>query len=683
MTGPDLRIGTKLDKYRLIGHLGEGGMGVVYAAEDPVLTRRVALKILCGEAIRAPGAAQRFLLEARAAARLNHPNVVTVYDIGQQGDTSYIVMELVDGASAQAVLQERGALPWPEATRIIADVCRGLAAAHAAGLIHRDIKPANILLGQGGSVKLSDFGLAKAPHLAPAHSTGRGTVLGTPHYMSPEQCAGDRVDARADVYALGCAYYALLTGRPPYDASDNVKIMYAHCTAPVPDPRMLVPGLPEAGAALVVKAMAKERADRFRSPQEMLAALTAVLATLPAAVPPTVISVPAPAPVPAEDTVFDEQPLILTSRLWALPPRRRRLVLAGAALALGALVTVGILVAASAFFFPPPPAPLPQQPPPARFADGQLVKLVPRPPWGKHEGEARDLAFGGGRFASVGTDKIAQVWDLDRPQADAKIFSHPHELSCVAISPDGKWLATGYIEDRVVRLWDLQTGKELATFDCKLFGKHGAWRLAFHPSARRLAVGTGGDVQLIELDAAGQESKRRTFPERQWVVRGIAFTPDGRYLGTTSYEPGAYLLEGTTLEKIAFQPSPKGVELYAGLSFSPDGKRMAYARKIAGAQELLLWEPHTDRVPQFLTRETDGAVISAVAFAPGGRQIAHAGTHGGPVKLHDLATGQSASYPTGEHGNVTALAFSPDGRQLAATCSDGSVLAWDVVPAGP
>src|SRR5262249_16776613 len=156
------------------------------------------------------------------------------------------------------------------------DVCRGLAAAHAAGFIHRDIKPANILLGRDGGVKLADFGVAKAPQLVPAHLTHRGTVLGTPHYMSPDQSPAHNLDGRADVYALGGAYHALLTGRPPYEGSDGVRVMFAHCTAPVPDPSSLVPALPDACAAVVAKAMAKERANRFRSIPEMLSALTAV-----------------------------------------------------------------------------------------------------------------------------------------------------------------------------------------------------------------------------------------------------------------------------------------------------------------------------------------------------------------------------------------------------------------------
>jgi WD40 repeat protein len=281
----------------------------------------------------------------------------------------------------------------------------------------------------------------------------------------------------------------------------------------------------------------------------------------------------------------------------------------------------------------------------------------------------------------VGDDGIAQVWDLDHPETPPKIIKHSHNLSCVALSSDGKWLATGFLGHRAVHLWDLETVKELPSFDCQLFKEHGAWSLAFHPSARRLAVGTGGNVQLLELDPAGKETNRLKFEGGVWVVTGISFTPDGRYLGFTSYGPGACLLNGETLEKIALVANPKDVVLYAGTSFSADGKRMIYGKKSPDCQELMLWEPLTDQPPRSLAKETQGAVISAVAFAPGGRQIAHGGTHSGPIKLYDLKSGESSSFPTNAEGNVTGLAFSPDGLLLIATCNDGSVLAWDVVAA--
>jgi len=678
MTAQDPLIGTRLSKYHLVGRLGQGGMSVVYQAEDLHLQRTVAVKLLLASPALDPSATQRFVLEARAAARLNHPNVVAVYDIGQERGYCFIAMEFVRGDSVQKILDQRGPLPWPEATRVVADACRGLSAAHAAGLIHRDIKPANILLGPDGTAKLADFGLTKAPILTPTRLTNAGMVLGTPHYMSPEQCSGESVDPRTDIYALGGAYYALLTGQAPYEGSDFVKIMYAHCTAPVPDPRRIVPELPEDCAAIVRKAMAKLRADRFRSAQEMLTALLAMLTTRSPDLAPTAVT--ASAPVQAERTATVE-PLVLTPPPQETPPRRRRFVLAGRTLALVTVLALG-LIAGIAFFFWRPPAETQQQPAVVhrKVPEGARITLKPRAALGKHSGEARCLAFGGRRFASVGADKCARVLDLDHLEADPKIFEHSHELTCAALSSDGKWLATGYLEAPFVKLWDVDTGKEISSIDCQLNRPYGAWRLAFHPSARRLAIGTGGNSQLIDLDAAGKEINRRKFPIQQYVVIGAAFTPDGRYLGTTSFRPGAYLLDGATLEQIAYVESPKGVEIFTGLSFSADGKRMAYARRLVNSQELFVWEPRTDRPPEFVTRETEGAVISAVAFAPGSRQIAHGGTHGGPVKLHDLETGQSVSYATGEHGNVTALGFSPDGSLLAATCTDGSVLAWDVAP---
>jgi serine/threonine protein kinase/WD40 repeat protein len=685
MIGQDTRIGTRLGKYCLVQRLGEGGMGVVYAAEDPVLGRRVALKVLSGAALREPGAAQRFFLEARAAARINHPNVVTVHDIGQQGDVCYIVMELVEGASAQALLYEQGALPWPQATRLIASVCAGLAAAHAAGLIHRDIKPANILLGRGGSVKLSDFGLVKAPRLSSAHATHQGAILGTPHYMSPEQCAGETIDERADCYALGGTYYALLTGRPPYDDADSVKVLYAHCAGSVPDPRGLVPALPEACAAIVAKAMAKKRGDRFRSSQEMQTALTALLGTLPAEPAPLSIALPPPAsaPVPLDNTSLSH-PLVLASSPPPTQAPRRRFGLVPAALAL----VIGVsLIGAIVFFRPPPEQPRPlvvksetENPSSAPFPEGQRVTLERRRTLVKHEGQARGLAFGGRRLASVGADKMARVWDIDHLEAPPRVFRHSQELKCVALTPDGSWLATGdwrpteHQEDHTtISLFHLDTGKLLGT----IRNAAKPWSLAFHPSGRRLAIGGGAWLQLIELSAAGQELKRARLPGSQYVFTCVAFTSDGKHLGASTYAPGAFWLDGTDLSQVGFFPSE--VELFAGLSLSADGKRLAFAKRRPGSNELFLWEPATEKPPRLVTVETGDGVISWIAFAPGGRQIAYGGTYGGPVKLHDLVSGQAMVFPTEAQGNVTGLAFSPDGRLLAATVDDGSVLAWDVV----
>jgi serine/threonine protein kinase len=276
---PDRRVGTALGKYHLLRFLGAGGMGVVYEAEDTILRRRVALKLLSESAVADPHIAALFLREGRAAARLNHPHVVTVHEADQHNGTYYLVLELVTGGSLQDVLRERGPLSWREATQVVADACCGLAAAHAAGLIHRDLKPSNLLRTAEGVVKLADFGLARVQRTSTSGTTEQGGLVGTPEYMSPEQCQEEPLDVRTDIYSLGATYFALLTGRPPFSGDSAVEIMFAHCSKPVPDPRTDLPDLPPGCAGVVQRAMAKYPAQRYGSADEMLAALRALLTT--------------------------------------------------------------------------------------------------------------------------------------------------------------------------------------------------------------------------------------------------------------------------------------------------------------------------------------------------------------------------------------------------------------------
>ena len=262
-------------KYQLRGLLGKGGMGVVYLAHDPQLERDVALKFLNPDLADARRA-QRFLREARAAARLSHPNVVTIYEADEIDGTPYFAMEMVRGVGGDRLV-ERGPLAWRVATEIAAQAARGLVAAHAAGLIHRDVKPANLLLAAGGTVKLADFGLAKIVVPGPNALSGSGEVFGTPHYMSPEQARGQPLDERTDVYSLGATYYALLTGGPPYPGEEPIPLLYAHCAKPPPDPCLANPTVAPGCAAVVKRAMAKNRVDRCPSAAALLADLEALL----------------------------------------------------------------------------------------------------------------------------------------------------------------------------------------------------------------------------------------------------------------------------------------------------------------------------------------------------------------------------------------------------------------------
>lgn len=274
-------IGKRIGKYQITGVLGSGGMGVVYEAHDLVIERDVALKVLPREFSENETVRRRFHSEAKAAGRLNHPNTVSIYEIDSDGDVHYLAMEYVTGGSVADRLQLQGRLSVIEATRIAADACRGLAAAHAVGLVHRDIKPGNLLMMNDGTIKVADFGLAKFGRDTSQGITQTGQVVGTPYFMSPEQCQSTTLDHRSDIYSLGATYYTLLTSLNPYHTvGSSMQVMFAHCHGDVLDPRKVEPTIPAACAAIVAKATAKDPNDRYQTAEEMLADLNAVVATM-------------------------------------------------------------------------------------------------------------------------------------------------------------------------------------------------------------------------------------------------------------------------------------------------------------------------------------------------------------------------------------------------------------------
>jgi formylglycine-generating enzyme required for sulfatase activity len=284
---PSATLGTSVGAYRLAGVLGHGGAGVVYEAVDPLSQRRVAIKRLSDDLARDPRAVEAFLADTRAADWLGHPNIVAVEEVEQRDGACYLITEFVSGGSAADRLAALGRQPWREATRVVADACRGLAAAHAAGVVHGDIKPSNLLISHGGAGKVADFGQAAAART-------------TPDYLSPEQLHGEPIDARSDIYSLGATYYALLAGRPPFAGTAT------HQTGDNGQPKMPpvragAPEMPLRCEVIVRRAMAPDPADRYPSAEAMLADLEAVLAAdaaAPAPRPPRLVA-PRPARLPA------------------------------------------------------------------------------------------------------------------------------------------------------------------------------------------------------------------------------------------------------------------------------------------------------------------------------------------------------------------------------------------------
>ncbi len=260
----------RLGGYRVLRLLASGGMGLVFLAEDLALRRPVALKVIRPDLARAdPGSWQRFLREARAMAAIRHDNLVTVYQAGQDGDTAFLAMELLDGETLLDRLRREGTLPPTEVARVGREVCAGLAAIHARGLVHRDIKPANLWLEVGTDrVKILDLGLVRGLQESDG-LTGSGLVVGTPSYLAPEQARGKRLDARADLFALGCVLYQLCTGRVPFPG-DTPAAQIAALAADDPVPvRELSPEVSPALAALIGRLLSKDAEDRPGSAAEV------------------------------------------------------------------------------------------------------------------------------------------------------------------------------------------------------------------------------------------------------------------------------------------------------------------------------------------------------------------------------------------------------------------------------
>ncbi|WIE76827.1 Stk1 family PASTA domain-containing Ser/Thr kinase [Curtobacterium sp. MCSS17_007] len=264
----DPMIGRMIDqRYRVRSRIARGGMATVYLATDVRLERRVAIKIMHGHLADDQAFRERFIQEARSAARLSHPNLVGVYDQGAEDDTAYIVMEYIPGITLRDLLQEHRALTPEQATDILRAVLAGLASAHRAGIVHRDLKPENVLLADDGRIKLGDFGLARA---TTANTATGAALLGTIAYLSPELVTRGAADSRSDIYALGIMLYEMLTGEQPYKGDQPMQIAYQHANDTVPVPSAAEPGVPPELDDLVAWATARDPEDRPRDAREML-----------------------------------------------------------------------------------------------------------------------------------------------------------------------------------------------------------------------------------------------------------------------------------------------------------------------------------------------------------------------------------------------------------------------------
>jgi serine/threonine-protein kinase len=259
------------NRYEIGEMIGTGGMADVYIGEDQRLSRKVAVKVLRSDLARDPSFVARFRKEALAAAGLNHPGIVAVYDSGEEGANSYIVMELVNGHTLREEISKSTPLTVDRSLEIIEGVLAALSYSHSNGIIHRDIKPGNIMLTDSGDVKVMDFGIARAMDDIGATMTSTWNVVGTAQYLSPEQATGEAADLRSDIYSVGCLLYELVAGQPPFTGDTPVAIAYQHVSSDFPLPSAINPELNENIDKIITVALAKSPEDRYQSADLMLA----------------------------------------------------------------------------------------------------------------------------------------------------------------------------------------------------------------------------------------------------------------------------------------------------------------------------------------------------------------------------------------------------------------------------
>ena len=634
---PRVELPARLAGCEVTRVLGQGGMGLVYQAYDAALKRWVAIKLLSPHMAGDAMARLRFAREARAAAAVDHDNVISIYAVSEVNGIPYFVMEYLAGGSLQDYLDRYGKPTWQAAVRLATEVASGLAAAHARGLVHRDIKPSNILLQATdaprvpGAAKISDFGLARVAD--DARLTQTGQIAGTPMFMAPEQARGEPLDHRADLFSLGSVLYTLCTGRDPFAGGTPVVVLRQVCEAtPVPI-RRLDPTVPPWLAAAVERLQAKRPADRFASAAEVASLLRYNLE-------------------------HPQAPRVIQSPSSGARPQRRRWLITGAALA-GLLLPGGLLLSSFS----------------ARVGNNagdtgphDVSNKIPlRASLRGHGGPIWSVSFSpdGKMLATASDDTSVRLWDAAGGQELANLQGHRSAVFAAAFARSGEFLVSGS-GDGTVSLWDVASRTQRATLP---HGSGSVRRIAIAPDDRTVAI--GGNTQDVELWDLKTRSLRLSLPGHNGTILAIAFAVDGKTLATGDARGNIRLWDPETgAERYGFSGDPLALR---ALAFSPDRQTLASAG--SGDREVKLWNVPTRERFATLSGRENGLV--SLAFSRDGSLLA-AGNREGGITIWGLRSGHARWTFQAHLGAVYGLGYSPDSKTLASVGEDRLGRLWDL-----
>ncbi len=682
-----LAPGSRVAGYLLESQIGAGGMAVVFRARDERLSRMVALKVL------APGLAaddafrQRFIRESRAAAAVDDPHIIPVYEAGESGGILFIAMRLVVGGDLRSVMLREGPLTPERAAALLSPVASALDAAHAAELVHRDVKPANVLVdarpGRPEHVYLSDFGLSKRAAAA-VGLTGSGQFMGTAEYAAPEQINGRPVGGQADQYALACVAFEALSGTAPFARPEPMAVLWAHLSEPPPSLVMLRPDLPHGVDRILARALAKEPHHRYDSCREFIDELRGAFGLAPyeagaSSGPRAQVEsggqdagakeTPAEAAVPAALT--DPRRGRHSSGESAQPDRARSRRMGLAALAVVVLAAVGAIAAAThGSFGGHSPAGQHGETASLRVTARSIVTLTDP---GSVGVDAVTFSPAGTVLATGDHNGSIYLWNLATRKRTLSLLD-PGSLGVesATFSANGRVLATGD-QNGSAYMWNLATRHLIATLTGP--GFEAVDSAVYSPRGKTLATGDYDGITYL-WGPAGSLSATLAVPGSNNSVYGVAFSPNGQTLATADVDGSTYLWNVATQSRIATLTDSSAV--YA-VAFSPGGKLLATGDQDGSTR---LWNvAGRSRIATLRIPGSDSAV-SSVAFSPNGKLLA-TGDQDGSTYLWDVATGRRvATLPTpGANSSVSSVAFSPNGELLATANQDGATSVWSIATA--